>query len=82
MQVNPPGPGKSGNKRLRIYYATTAVDSKYNIIPVPKFVLFANDKKLLQENYSQYLRHAIRESFPAPGIPIIFSARSRIRNND
>lgn len=82
MQMNPPGPGKSGNKRLRIYYSTVAVDSKYNIIPVPRFVLFVNDKNLLQENYAQYLRHAIRENYAAPGIPIIFSARSRIRNAD
>lgn len=83
VQVNPPGPGKGGNnRRLRIYYATVAIDEKYNIIPVPKYVLFVNDKRLLQDNYAQYLRRAIRDNFPAPGIPIVFSPRSRIRNND
>lgn len=82
MQTNPPGMNRSARKRLRIYYATTAVDEKYSIIPVPTYVLFVNDKELLSDSYSQYLRNNIREEYPCPGIPIIFSARSRIRRED
>lgn len=82
MQKNPPGMNRSIRKRLRIYYATTAVDEKYSIIPVPTYVLFVNDKELLIDSYSQYLRNNIREEYPCPGIPIIFSARSRIRKED
>lgn len=81
VQMNSPAPAKSGNKRLKIYYATIALDTKYTTIPVPVFVLFVNDKKLLQENYAQYLRQAIRHHYAAPGIPIVFSPRSRIRND-
>ncbi|MFR1412347.1 MAG: hypothetical protein ACLSUW_08660 [Akkermansia sp.] len=42
---------------------------------------FVNDKSLLTDSYSQYLRNKIREAYPAPGIPVIFSARSRVRND-
>ncbi len=80
QQMNPPGAAAS-SKRLKIYYATTAVDPKYNTIPVPRYVLFVNDKNLLTDSYSQYLRNKIREAYPAPGVPGIFSARSRVRND-
>ena len=82
MESNPPKVAKSGHKRLRLYYATAAVDPKYDIIPVPKYVLFVNDKNLLTDSYSQYLRNALRQSTPGLGIPILFSPRSRIRTSD
>ena len=44
-------------------------------------MLFVNDKSLLTDSYAQYLRNKIREAYPAPGIPVIFSARSRVRND-
>jgi GTP-binding protein len=81
MQINPPSASKSLKKRLRLYYATTAIDPKYSIIPVPRYVLFVNDKNLLSDSYAQYLRNAIRQTIPAPGIPILFSPRSRIRKD-
>ena len=81
QQMNPPGAARGSARRLKIYYATTAVDPKYNTIPVPRYVLFVNDKSLLTDSYSQYLRNKIREAYPAPGIPVIFSARSRVRND-
>ena len=81
QQMNPPGAASGSARRLKIYYATTAVDPKYNTIPVPRYVLFVNDKSLLTDSYSQYLRNKIREAYPAPGIPVIFSARSRVRND-
>ena len=79
--MNPPGAASGSARRLKIYYATTAVDPKYNTIPVPRYVLFVNDKSLLTDSYSQYLRNKIREAYTAPGIPVIFSARSRVRND-
>ena len=81
QQMNPPGTSSGSAKRLKIYYVTTAVDPKYSTIPVPRYVLFVNDKNLLTDSYSQYLRNKIRENYPAPGIPVIFSARSRVRND-
>ena len=48
------------------------MDPKYNTIPVPRYVLFVNDKSLLTDSYSQYLRNKIREAYPAPGIPVSF----------
>lgn len=73
---------KRGGKRLKLLYATTAVNDRYNAIPVPTYILFVNDKRLLQENYEQYLNNRLRESHPSPGIPIIFSARSRNTKDD
>ena len=81
QQMNPPGAASGSARRLKIYYATTAVDPKYNTIPVPRYVLFVNDKSLLTDSYSQYLRNKIREAYPAPGIPVIFSGRSRGRHD-
>lgn len=68
---------KRGAKRLKLLYATTAINDHYTAIPVPTYILFVNDKRLLQENYEQYLTNRLREAHPTPGIPIIFSARSR-----
>ena len=81
QQVNPASSPSGSTKRLKIYYATTAIDPTYMTIPVPKYVLFVNDKNLLSDSYSQYLRNTIRQAYPQSGIPIIFSARSRIRNS-
>ena len=50
--MNPPGAASGSARRLKIYYATTAVDPKYNTIPVPRYVLFVNDKSLLTDSYS------------------------------
>lgn len=74
----PPAVGK-GTKRLKLYYATTAVNERYPTIPVPTFVLFVNDKTLSNASYEQYLANRLREAHPAPGIPIVFSIRSRRR---
>ncbi len=81
METSQPSVSKSG-KRLRLYYATAAVDPNYAVIPVPKYVLFVNDKNLLTDSYAQYLRNALRQRTPGLGIPILFSPRSRIRTSD
>ncbi|MFK7910711.1 MAG: GTPase, partial [Akkermansiaceae bacterium] len=64
-------------KRLKLLYATTAINDRYTAIPVPTYILFVNDKRLMQENYEQYLTNRLREDHPTPGIPITFSVRSR-----
>lgn len=66
-------------KRLKLFYATTALNEKYSVIPVPTIVLFVNDKALMKDSYEAYLTNQFREAHPAPGIPVIFSCRSRRR---
>lgn len=72
-----PPQAKKGSKRLKLLYATTAINDRYTAIPVPTYILFVNDKRLMQENYEQYLSNRLREDHPTPGIPITFSVRSR-----
>ncbi len=80
MEMNPPGQHRVLHKRLKLFYATTAVNERYTRIPVPTYVLFVNDKRLLADSYAQYLRNAIRARIKASGIPIVLSPRSRVRN--
>ena len=82
MEVNPPGQHRTLKKRLKLFYATTAVNEKYTTIPVPTYVLFVNDKRLLADSYAQFLRNTIRARINAEGIPIVLSPRSRVRNTD
>lgn len=81
MEMNPPGQHRVLHKRLKLFYATTAVNEKYTTIPVPTYVLFVNDKRLLSDSYAQYLRNTIRSRIKASGIPIVLSPRSRVRND-
>jgi GTP-binding protein len=67
------------NKRLKLYYATAASNEKYSVIPVPTIVLFVNDKQLMTTSYEAYLVNRYRAAHPSPGIPVIFSVRSRDR---
>jgi len=77
-----PPQARRGGKRLKLLYATTAINDRYTAIPVPTYILFVNDKRLMQENYEQYLTNRLREDHPSPGIPIIFSVRSRNASGD
>ena len=74
----PPIDGKL-RKRLKLYYATAAVEEKYSVIPVPTIVLFVNDKRLMANSYESYIVNRYRAAHPAPGIPVILSVRSRSR---
>lgn len=80
MEMNPPGQHRVLRKRLKLFYATTALNEKYTRIPVPTYVLFVNDKRLLADSYAQYLRNTIRSRIKAAGVPIVLSPRSRVRN--
>lgn len=79
FEINPPPTVGKGTRRLKLYYATCAVNERYSTIPVPTFVLFVNDKSLMSSSYEQYLSNRLREANPAPGIPVVFSVRSRRR---
>lgn len=78
IQRNAP-PTDNKLKRLKLFYATVAINEKYTVVPVPTIVLFVNDKALMQDSYQAYLTNQFREAHPAPGIPVIFSPRSRPR---
>jgi GTP-binding protein len=78
MAKNQP-PTDNKRRRLKLFYTTTAFNDKYTVIPVPTIVLFVNDKSLLTDSYEAYLTNQFREAHPAPGIPVIFSCRSRRR---
>ena len=75
----PPPIDNKLRRRLKLYYATAAANEKYSVIPVPTIVLFVNDKRLMANSYEAYLTNRMREAHPAPGVPIIFSVRSRTR---
>ncbi len=77
MDANPPSQHKKLKKRFKLFYASPAVNERYTKIPVPSYILFVNDKRLLQESYEQYLANRIKEKHPQLGLPIVFSVRSR-----
>lgn len=77
LRRNPPPASKRHRKRLKILYATAAVNERYAAIPVPRYILFVNDKRLLADSYQSYLENTLREETSSLGLPINFSARSR-----
>ena len=79
FEQTPPPIDNKLRRRLKLYYATAATNEKYSVIPVPTIVLFVNDKRLMANSYEAYLTNRMREAHPAPGVPIIFSVRSRTR---
>ena len=81
IEKNPPPIDSKLKRRMKLYYGTVATDKTSELIPVPTYILFVNDKRLLNQSYSQYLTHQLREAHPAPGIPTVFSPRSRERRD-
>jgi GTP-binding protein len=75
----PPPQHKKFKKRLKLLYATSAVNRGYTTLPVPVYILFVNDKRLIHEHYQHYLEKNIRAVHPSLGLPINFSIRSRKR---
>jgi len=67
--LNPPTSIKG--KMLKIYYSTQA---KVN---PPTFVIFVNNKDLIQDNYKRYIYKKIRENFGYKGVPIVISYRQK-----
>lgn len=78
---NPPPEHKRHRKRLKLFYATTAVNDRYQAIPVPEYVLFVNDKHLVVESFQNYLVNTIQQHHPTLGLPIPLSFRSRSKKD-
>ena len=81
MRKNPPPLDNSLKRRLKLYYATSAVDPSHLAIPVPTIILFVNDKRLMPAAYETYLTNQFRAAHPAAGVPVVFSVRSRTRRD-
>ena len=56
---------------LRIYYATQAKNNP------PTFVIFINNKDLIQDHYKRYMMKKLRENFGFKGTPIVVSYRPK-----
>lgn len=67
--LNPPTSIKG--KMLRIYYATQAKNNP------PTFVIFINNKDLIQDHYKRYMMKKLRENFGFKGTPIVVSYRPK-----
>ena len=67
--LNPPTSIKG--KSLRIYYSTQAKNNP------PTFVIFINNKDLIQDHYKRYLAKKLRENFGFKGTPIVVSYRQK-----
>ena len=75
MELQPPP--LHTNKRFKLLYATQLDDKSRSAIPVPVFLFFVNDHTLLTDTYRKYLENKLRETFPYPGLPILFKQRGR-----
>jgi GTP-binding protein len=73
--ANPPP--MSGNKRMKLFYATQARGATERALATPEFVLFVNDPKLLGETYARFLEARLREAQPFPGLPLMLNFRPR-----
>jgi GTPase len=64
-------------KRFKVLFATQPEHERPWPIPIPEFVLFVNDEKLLDESYRRFIESHIREKAPYTGCPILFHFRAR-----
>ena len=70
-------PASHGGKRLKILFVTQPDSVSAATFNVPKFVLFVNDEKLLDDGYRRYLEARLREHTPYTGSPLLFHLRAR-----
>ncbi len=70
-------PGVRGGKRFKVLFATQPDHKGSWPIPVPEFVLFVNDEKLLDKTYRRFLETRLREKLPYTGLPLLFHFRAR-----
>ena len=70
-------PPSRGGKRLKLLFVTQPDKVSAVSFNVPKFVLFVNDEKLLDESYRRYLEARLREHTPYTGSPLLFHLRAR-----
>lgn len=69
-------PMLEGGKRLRIYYL-----AQVDIQP-PRFVLFVNNPKLMNDTYKKYLINQFRETYGFLGAPITFFLKGRSKKEE
>jgi GTP-binding protein len=69
-----PPPSSKRGKRLKVYYTTQVSTAP------PTFILFANDDKLMTNNYEAYLERKLREAFGFEGTPIRIVTRAKKDN--
>ncbi len=69
FSLNPPTSIKG--KLLKIYYSTQAK------INPPTFIIFINNKDLIQDHYKRYINKKLRENFGFKGVPIVISYRQK-----
>jgi GTP-binding protein len=65
--INAHPPGSRSGKRFKLLYGTQPDVDSAEAIPIPEFVLFVNDDKLLAPTYIKYLEKQIREHTPYEG---------------
>ena len=70
-------PAMRGGKRFKVLFATQPEHDRPWPIPLPEFVLFVNDEKLLEDSYRRFIESHIREKAPYTGLPILFHFRAR-----
>jgi GTP-binding protein len=89
FESNPPPLAKG--RRLKLFYTAQArsggLESAESVLakspsvekplPLPEFVLFVNDPRLMNETYGRYLEARIRKAEPYPGLPIVLTLRQR-----
>lgn len=68
-------PSSQGH-RVRIYYATQIEGTP------PTFVVFVNDKKLINKDYIRYLTHRLRDELPFKRVPLHLVLRDRERSEE
>jgi GTP-binding protein len=66
----------SRGHRVRIYYATQAESTP------PTFVVFVNDKKLINKDYLRYLQNRLREELPFKHVPLHIVLRDRAASGE
>jgi GTP-binding protein len=72
-------PPSQGKRRFKLLYATQIVPPKPSPFPVPEFLLFVNNARLLPESYMNFLRTRLRERWKFSGLPILLKQRGRER---
>ena len=81
MERRPPSP--RFNKRFKLLYATRAPDdNQITPVPVPTFVFFCNDVRLLLPDYRRYLETQLREEFGLAGLPLRLRLRGREKKEE
>jgi GTP-binding protein len=64
-------PAAVQGKWIKLYYITQAETGP------PKFVIFCNYPKLIQESYRRYLSNRLRERFGFEGVPLELKIKPR-----